>query len=40
MAAGEAGVRIKAVGMAYHLQDAFIYLFNPDLYVGLTVGQV
>jgi sugar fermentation stimulation protein A len=34
--AHQAGVEIRSVGMVYHPEDSFVYLFNPDLSVDLS----
>lgn len=36
MEAHQAGVRIRSIGMVYHPEDSFVYLFNPDLSINLS----
>ncbi len=36
MEAHQVGVKIKSMGMAYHPENSFVYLFNPDLSINLS----
>ena len=33
--ANQVGVQVESIGMGYHPEDSFVYLFNPELNIDL-----